>query len=213
MSRWPETRLSLVARLRDVRDCGAWVEFLDLYQPLVVRLLKRRGLQDADAEDLSQEVLLAVCRRIEDWRHNGRKGAFRSWLYVVSRNLMLNLLAREKNHLVGVSAADLEALLDERNVNGGEAEIEYRRELLARGAELIRREFRETTWTAFWQSAVEQEPISEVATELGISEGAVYIARSRVMARLREVVLETAQEETTNEASPLARRASEEQSW
>lgn len=210
MSRWPETRMSLVARLRDVRDGGAWVEFLDLYQPLVVRLLKRRGLQDADAEDLSQEVLLAVTRRIEDWRHNGRKGAFRSWLYVVSRNLMLNLLARDKIQMVGISSADLDGLMDERSLGGGESEIEYRRELLARGAELIRREFRESTWTAFWRSAVEQEPISEVAIELGISEGAVYIARSRVMARLREVVLESAQDECAHQASPLARRASEE---
>jgi RNA polymerase sigma-70 factor (ECF subfamily) len=193
MTRWPETRMSLVARLRDGRDGGAWVEFLDLYEPLVVRLLKRRGLQDADAEDLSQEVLMAVARRIEDWRHNGRKGAFRSWLYVVSKNLMLNLLAREKQCLVGVSAADLDSLLDERHPSSAVTELEYRRELLAHGAELIRREFRETTWTAFWRSAVEHVAISEVATELGISEGAVYIARSRVMARLREVVLESAE--------------------
>src|SRR5436190_18566417 len=135
MSRWPETRMSLVARLRDVRDGGAWVEFLDLYQPLVVKLLTRRGLQDADAQDLSQEVLLAVCRRIEDWRHNGRKGAFRSWLYVVSRNLMLNLLTREKQCLVGISAVDLDRLLHEQHPAAGETELEYRRELLARGAE------------------------------------------------------------------------------
>lgn len=190
MSRWPETRITLVARLKDGRDGGAWSEFLDLYQPLVVRLLRRRGLQDADAEDLSQEVLMAICRRIEDWQHNGRKGAFRSWLYIVSKNLMLNLLAREKNRLVGVSAVELDALLDERSKTSDASELEYRRELLARGAELIRREFRETTWTAFWRSAVEHLPISDVAEELNMSEGAVYIARSRVMARLREVVLD-----------------------
>lgn len=190
MSRWPETRISLVARLKDVRDGGAWVEFLDLYQPLVVRLLRRRGLQDADAEDLSQDVLMAICRRIEGWKHNGRKGAFRSWLYVVSKNLMLNLLTRERQCLVGVSAAELDALLDERATVSNASELEYRRELLARGAELIRREFRESTWTAFWRSAVEHFPISEVAEELHMSEGAVYIARSRVMARLREVALD-----------------------
>lgn len=211
MSRWPETRISLVARLRDARDGGAWVEFLDLYQPLVVRLLRRHGLQDADAEDLSQEVLIAVCRRIEDWKHNGRKGAFRSWLYVVSRNLMLNLLAKEKQCLVGIAAPDLDRMLDEQHPAAGETEIEYRRELLARGAELIRREFRETTWTAFWRSSVEHIPISDVATELGISEGAVYIARSRVMARLKEVVLESARE---NDAAESANEpAKEGRTW
>lgn len=202
MNRWPETRHSLVARLKDVRDGGAWVEFLDLYQPLVVQLLRRRGLQEADAEDLSQEVLMAVCRKIEDWRHNGRKGAFRSWLYVVSRNLMLNLLEREKQYLAGVSADDLERLMEQRATLDRDAEIEYRRELLARAAERIRREFRETTWTAFWRTAVEQATVAETAEELGVTEGAVYIARSRVMARLREVILESDEAEATENKKP-----------
>ncbi|MHC4177446.1 MAG: RNA polymerase sigma factor [Planctomycetota bacterium] len=192
MDEIPDTRPSLLLRIHDPQDERAWREFLDIYEPLVYRLARRKGFQDADARELTQEVFLAVASAIDRWDPDPSRGSFRAWLFKIARNLMINLLARQRRHPQGTGSTDVKHLLEEQAAPAGEDSAlfdrQFKREAFRWAAEQIRGQFRETTWKAFWLTSVENREIREVAEELGITAGAVYIARSRVMARLRQTV-------------------------
>lgn len=192
MQETPETRASLLVRMRDPRDGRAWAEFVHIYEPVVYRLARGQGLQDADARDLTQQVLIAVAARIESWDSDRSKGSFRGWLFRVARNLMVNLMINRRRHPPGTGASDVQRLLDEKPAPTGEEsalfEVEYRRQVFRWAAEQVREEFRETTWDAFWRTCVDGCEIKQAAKQLDMSVGAVYIARSRVLSRLRERV-------------------------
>jgi RNA polymerase sigma-70 factor (ECF subfamily) len=186
----PTTRYALLARLRAPGDQAAWAEFVALYEPLVYRLARRRGLQDADAEDLCQEVFRAVAGAVGRWDPAG--GSFRGWLLRVARNLLVNLLARQRRHPRGSGDSAVQALLAERPGPDPDAsalfDAEYARRLFEWAAEAVRGEFTRKTWEAFRLTAVEGRKAAAAAAELGMTAGAVYVARSRVLARLRAKV-------------------------
>jgi RNA polymerase sigma-70 factor (ECF subfamily) len=188
----PATRRSLILKLRDPADHAAWCEFVALYQPLIYRLARRKGLQDADARDLCQEVFRAVARAIERWDLDPARGSFRGWLSRIARNLLINFLTRRPYRLRGSGSTSVQELLEAQPAEDPSAtalyEAEYRRRLFRWAADEVRAQFAPTTWRAFWQTAVEGRPPTAVAAELGLSVGAVYIARSRVLARLRRQV-------------------------
>jgi RNA polymerase sigma factor (sigma-70 family) len=192
MDATPSTRASLLVRLRDPQDERAWAEFTAIYSPLVYRLARRKGLQDADAADLVQEVLQAVASAIDRWDPDPMRGPFRNWLFRIARNLIINLLASQHRHPRGIGGADFVSLLEDRASPSREDsalfELEYRRQLFEWASDRIRTEFQETTWAAFWRTWVDGRKSKDVAEELGLSLGAVYMARSRVVARLREVI-------------------------
>ena len=96
MSASPETRPSLLVRLKDPADDEAWIEFTEIYRPLVCRLAARRGLQHADAEDLAQQVLSSVARAIDRWQTDPARARFRTWLCRVAGNAIVNALARAR---------------------------------------------------------------------------------------------------------------------
>ena len=184
----PKTRRSLLLRLRDPRDERAWQEFVEIYEPLIQGLARRRGLQAADADDLTQEVFRAVAGAIDRWDPDESLGSFRGWLFRIARNLMINLLAAQVRHPRGAGGSELLPLFDAKPAPEADTALfdgEYRRRLFEWGAERVRPGFRETTWHAFWRTAVEGEPVATVAESLGLTPGAVYIARSRVVARIR----------------------------
>ena len=190
----PETRPSLLLRLRDARDQRAWSLFLEIYQPVILRLVRGRGLQEADAREVTQEVLLAVSGAIGRWEADPARGAFRSWLATIARNLVVNFLIRQSRHPRGSGDSDVNRWLEERPAPEGEMsalfDVEAKRQLFRWAADQVRDEFRETTWQAFWRTAVDDLAVSDVARELKMSVGSVYVARSRVMKRLREKVEE-----------------------
>jgi RNA polymerase sigma factor (sigma-70 family) len=192
MDEMPGTRPSLLVRLRDTTDERAWNEFTAIYGPLIHRLACRSGFQDADAADLVQEVLRAVAGAIDRWVPDPSRGPFRNWLFRIARNMMLNLVTRERRHPRGTGRDDIRSLLETQPSPSTEDselfELEYKRQVFRWAAEKVRGEFREPTWAAFWQTAVEGKKAQEVGHALGMSVGAVYMARSRVVARLREVV-------------------------
>jgi RNA polymerase sigma-70 factor (ECF subfamily) len=190
----PSTRPSLLVRLKDPRDERAWVEFLEIYEPLIYRLARRKGLQEADADDLAQDVFRAVAGAIDRWDLDPARGSFRAWLFRIARNLIANLLAARSRRTAGYGAggSDLVALFEAQAAPAAEdselLEGEYRRLVFARAAERVRGGFRETTWQAFWRTGVDGQDVRAVARSLGLTPGAVHIARSRVMARLRQEI-------------------------
>lgn len=189
----PMTRQSLVLRLRDPEDAAAWAEFIELYEPLVYRLGRAKGLQDADAHDLCQEVFRAVSAAIERWDPDPAKGRFRGWLFRIARNLLVNFLTAQRRHGQGsgrTSVHDLLAAQPDPADSQAEAEFaaEFRRRAFRWAADQVKPEFAENTWLAFWRTGVEGRSAAEAGQELGMTVGAVYVARSRVLARLRECV-------------------------
>jgi RNA polymerase sigma-70 factor (ECF subfamily) len=141
---------------------------------------------------LTQDVLMAVAGAIDDWDPDRERGSFRGWLSRVARNRMINALVRRQRGPRIVGGTDhLQRLEEEPAREGLESaafDLEHRRRLFLWAAEHIRGEFRESTWQAFWRTCVDQRPVAEVAAELQLSPGAIYVARSRVMSRLREKV-------------------------
>ena len=192
MDATPSTRPSLLVRLRNPQDERAWAEFTAIYSPLIYRLARRKGLQDADAADLVQEVLRAVASAIDRWDPDPARGPFRNWLFRIARNLMINFLASQHRHPRGVGGEDFLNLLEAQPTasqqDSAQFDLEYKRQLFRWAADRIGDEFQETTWSAFWKTWVEGKKAKDVAEELGMSLGAVYMARSRVVARLRQVI-------------------------
>ena len=187
----PETRASLILRLPDAADAKAWDDFVQIYAPLVYRLARRHGLQPADSDDLVQDVLSAVARSVGAWLARPDRGQFCPWLLRIAKNLAINSLTRHKHRAVGTGDSNVAHLLSQHSTNGDAAcefDLEYRRELFLWAAQRVREQIAESTWQAFWLSTVEDKSIAAVASQLNMSIGSVYIARSRVMARLREEV-------------------------
>jgi RNA polymerase sigma factor (sigma-70 family) len=192
MAEPPLTRVTLLNRLKDGADADAWHEFVHLYGPVVYGFARKRGLQDADAADLMQEVLRSVARNAVRMEYDPKRGTFRGWLYTVTRNKIYNFLNGQRNRPRGTgdSAAQerLDAVADRTDDREDDWELEYQRRLSAQAMELVRGEFQPNTWQAFWRTAVEGRPAQEVGGELKMTPGAVYVAKSRVLARLREEV-------------------------
>lgn len=192
MDDWPPTRSSLLIRLRDPLDERAWVEFVEVYGPLVHRLARRRGLQDADAADLTQEVFRAVAGAIDRWDPDPARGSFRAWLFRVARNLVIDVLTSRGRQPRGTGGMEMRLVLEEQpDPAGGEDsslfDAEYRRRLFDWAADRVRGEFSEAAWRAFWLTGVEGRGGAEVAEVLGTTVGTVYYSKSKVMTRLREV--------------------------
>jgi RNA polymerase sigma-70 factor (ECF subfamily) len=190
MAEAPSTRPSLLVRIRDVHDGPAWEQFVEIYAPLVYGYARKHGLQDADAADLTQDVLRAVALAAGRLEYDPARGSFRGWLFTVARNKLHNFLAGQKRHSQA-GTADVYALLEAQPAPADETAVweqEYEQRLFAWAAEQVRTGFEDSTWQAFWQTAVEGQSARETAEALGISVGAVYIAKSRVLARLKEQI-------------------------
>ena len=181
----PSTSLTLLERLRAPGRSDAWNRFVQLYTPLLRTWAKRQGLRDADADDLTQEVLVKLMDELPRYAR-GAGQSFRGWLYRVTANQCRDFRRRVATRALpgpdGLSAVKEESPLSEF------VEDEYRRTLVNRALELIRPEFAERTWTAFTQLMIENRPAEEIARDLGITENAVYLARHRVLTRLRREI-------------------------
>jgi RNA polymerase sigma-70 factor (ECF subfamily) len=191
MAQIPPTRASLLLRLRDAEDGDAWREFVDLYAPLVYGYARKQGLQDADAADLCQEVLRAIAGAVGRLEYDPRRGAFRNWLFTVVRRKLSNWREAHGNRAQGSGDTGTHQLLEQcpaPDVSGAEWDVEWERRLVAWACEQARRQVTEATWQAFWRTAVEGQPGKRVAADLGLSVAAVYHARSRVLARLKDLV-------------------------
>lgn len=184
------TSQSLLECLRAAPDSAAWGRFVDIYGPLIYRWLRQFGLQDHDARDVGQEVLIAVAREMPTFQYEPGKGAFRGWLRVTMLNRLRGFWRDRKTKPAGWGYGDVEHELEELADLDSDAsrcwDDEHDRYVLTRLLEMLKVEFESTTWQAFWRVAVDGEKVAIVASALGISANAVYLAKSHVLRRLRE---------------------------
>jgi RNA polymerase sigma-70 factor (ECF subfamily) len=180
---------SLLERVR-ADEAAAWERLVQLYAPLVFGWCRGWGLRDQDAADVFQEVFQAVAAHIGKFRKEKAGDTFRGWLRVITRNKVRDHFRRLGHEPAGVGGTDAQRHLAEVPAPPvpDEPAVEKEAEcgLFHRALELIRGEFEARTWQAFWQTAVEGRAPKDVAGELTMSPGAVRVAKSRVLRRLRE---------------------------
>jgi RNA polymerase sigma factor (sigma-70 family) len=178
------TRPSLLVRLRDPRDAESWETFVRVYAPVVFAYCRRAGVQDADAADVTQEVLAQVARSIRGFDYRPERGRFRDWLRTVTRHKLARHFRKPApteavDGLETVVAADPDPAWDEA----------FNARVLQAALEHARPAFEPATWRAFELTWLAGRPAQEVAAEVGLAIDAVYAAKSRVLKRLREEVL------------------------
>lgn len=185
------TRASLILRLQDAEDMAAWDEFAAIYAPVVFNVAASRGFQAADADNLVQEVLMAVAASVSNWLQRDDRGSFRAWLLRIARNAAVDMITQKTTrsfgcdgseaqvHLASVPApSDLSSVLD----------MEYERTVFRWATQRVQESVAENTWQAFWLTTIEGLSIETAAKQLNTRPGNIYFARSRVMARIKELV-------------------------
>lgn len=184
------TSLSLLERLRTQADDAAWERLVNVYRPWILRWLCRHGLPECDAEDLAQEILLVVMRELPHFQHNQRAGAFRSWLQKIIVHRLQNFV-RSKRYRPQASGDTsflerLNELADSDSLLSRHWNQEHDRNVIQRLLAYIEPDFEETTWRAFRAVMLDGESPGAVSARLGISVNAVLLAKSRILARLRQ---------------------------
>jgi RNA polymerase sigma-70 factor (ECF subfamily) len=183
--------LTLLERLRN-NDSDAWRIMVQLYTPLVCHWAARGGVRGADAEDVAQEVFHAAATRMHSFRRERPGDSFRGWLRGITRNKVLEHFRRMGRHPQASGGTDamiqLHELPDDEppSDSGDEDPAEELDGLRRRALEIVRSEFAERTWQAFWQTVVEGRAPADIAAEMGVSPTAVRMAKSRVLHRLKE---------------------------
>lgn len=186
----PITRHSLIVRLQSVTDQQAWEEFVQIYSPVILRVARERGLQDSDAQDIVQEVLGRLVSALPRWDPSREKGTFSGWLSRIAHNLVIDFLRHRKNPHVPLNNLDT-AILQTPDRESRESQIfllERERQLFYWAADRVRQHCQPKHWEAFWKSAVLRLPLETVVEDMKMTRGAIYVAKSRIMALIRREV-------------------------
>ena len=185
------TRPSLLLRLRDVSDSDAWQVFVETYAPIVYVYARGKGLQDADAADVAQDVLAQVVRSMRDFVYDPQRGRFRDWLRTVTRNRIFRVLDKR-----GLPPEALSTGPDEVAADGTDPEWhdEFNAQILRVALERIQPDFESATWRAFQVVWVQNRSAGDAAATLGMPIDLVYAAKSRVLKRLRDEVMHLAED-------------------
>ena len=185
-----QTSATLIERLHDEDDTAAWQRFAAIYTPLMRSWLGRQAVTAADADDLVQEVLIVVLRKLPTFEHNGRDGAFRHWLRRITVNCLRDFW--QHNRIRARASGDsqfaefLDALTDPASDLSRQWDREHDVYVTRQLLKMIRDHFETQTWQVFERLTIDEIPVQKVASEFGISASSVYVAKSRVMAKLRE---------------------------
>lgn len=175
------TPATLLERLRRDTTPADWERFVRLYTPLLFTWASRLGLQESDAADLVQDVFLQLVRVLPGFQYDQHK-SFRRWL----RTILLNKW-RDRPRRPNAAPLDEQQIAAQfQDVPDEVAEREYRQYLTGRALQLLRDEYPANTWKAFWEYVVQDRPGGEVAREMGLTVNALYLVKSRILARLRQ---------------------------
>ena len=184
-----ETRQSLLLRAQTGEE-NAWKDLLDLYRPLILGWLHRQGVPAGDLEDLGQEVLLSMVKSLPGFEHSGQRGAFRSWLRTIvcrrTADYWHAIDADTQGQGGSGATAALQQLTDPDSELNRQWDEEHDRYVLHCLLDLMEQEFEPVTLQAFRRLALDGLSGAEAARELGLSVAAVYVAKSRVLARIRQ---------------------------
>lgn len=191
MAHFPETRISLILRLASSNDVQAWEEFAEIYAPALRALALRRGLQPADADDVTQDILFGVARAIERFEPDRKQARFRTWLSRIARNLIADFFAGKAKKPVSQVLSD--SWMEEIEGPGNclldqEFEHEYRMALFRVAAKTVQPRVNEAAWQAFESTVVEGQAVADVAQRLSIQVGYLYVLRCRVLKQIRDEV-------------------------
>jgi RNA polymerase sigma factor (sigma-70 family) len=182
------TNPSLLLRIRDLGDSRSWHEFAEVYGPVIRGYCLRRGLQEADAADVTQEVLAQVARAIGSFEYRPGRGTFRAWLGTMTRNKITRFFEMNGRHVQsagGSRSAEPAATVSE----DPEWSSEFHSRILEAALARIRGDFESRTWSAFVQVWSRDQPAPLVAKTFEMTIDAVYAAKSRILRRLRDEVL------------------------
>ncbi|MCB9874572.1 MAG: sigma-70 family RNA polymerase sigma factor [Planctomycetaceae bacterium] len=178
-----DTPASLIARLRNEHDHDAWNVFVDLYAPMLLRWCRRRGLSDQDAADCIQDILTLLVGRMREFEYDPNR-SFRGWLKTVATNRLHDFFTRRQRII------DAEALASSSLETDNEVDVfdeqEYRDYVIGRALQMIETDFDDKTCDIFRELMLHHQSAEEVAEQFGVSRNAVYLAKSRVLRRLRE---------------------------
>ena len=184
------TSLSLLERLRADPQAAAWQSLVAIYTPLIQNWLRRHQIREADSDDIAQEVLTVVIRRLPEFEHNRREGAFRNWLRTITVNCLRDFWRSRKNRPTATGDSDFQELLAQlEDPASSLTQIwnqDHDRHITRKLLEMLRPQFEPDTWQAFQRFALDGLSAVEVARELKVTPNVVFIAKSRVLARLRQ---------------------------
>jgi len=175
-----QTPVSLLERLRQPGAREAWERFVELYSPLIYAWSRRAGMQDQDAADLVQDVLVTLVQAMPTFVYDRHK-SFRGWLRTITMNKWRDFCKKPERAVAGGDAVLAQAVAPDEAF----WEADYRQHLANRALQVMRADFQPATWKAFWEQVIVGRPAADVGAELGLSQGAVYAARFRVLDRLR----------------------------
>ena len=196
MAGGPETRQTLLLRIRDQDDSDSWQQFVTVYAPLIRGFCLWRGISPEDSQDITQDTLSTVSRAIKAFDYDPTKGSFRGWLLTVTRSKLINHVKREKKQPYAAGGhSSMDHLASQTEPEQSEMEFwekDYRQRLFEWAAGEIRGEFAMQTWSAFWRTAVDGDRGRPVAEALDMNVASVYAAKSRVLRRLREKIASVA---------------------
>lgn len=178
-----KTPLSLLDRLREPFEQAAWNSFVSLYTPLIYTWGRKVGLQEQDAADLVQEVFVKLVQVLPTFTYDAHKGGFRRWLRTVTLNTWRDHGKRRRDRSLPGNEAALAELAAPHQAFW---EAEYSLRLVNQAMALMQADFQPASWKAFWEQVVVGRSANEAAAELGISPGAAYAAKYRVLERLRQ---------------------------
>ena len=186
----PLTRMSLLVRLK-ARSDDAWHEFLSIYEQALLDFSKRKGLQDADAMDVTQEVLAALEKKLPNWDTNPERGKLRGWLFRVARNMAIDKITERAKSPLAFGAMDSSGYRDLGSFKAEQSQEflnQFRRRVFHYAAEQVRQRVNQQTWQAFWLTAMEGQSAEQVGQQLGLKAGNVYAAKFRVTSRIQKLV-------------------------
>jgi RNA polymerase sigma-70 factor, ECF subfamily len=186
---WPSTHLSLLQRIRRPEDQEAWEFFVDLYGPLIYRFCRQRGLQSADADDVTQEVFKEISRAMRTFQLDRERGRFRNWLGTVTQNEIIRFVKKSQRPGKGVGGPALDEGLASLTLDAQSLWIEeFNAHVSVVVLERLKLEFDAETWCAFEMLWLNDQPSQQVADQLQRPINWVYRAKFRVLKRLREEV-------------------------
>jgi RNA polymerase sigma-70 factor (ECF subfamily) len=189
-----KTSITLLEGLRSRPSPAAWERLVSMYTPLIQVWLRRQGVAGTDADDLGQEVLAVVVRKLPHFQHDGRAGAFRRWLRLITVHRLRDFWRARQARPRAVGGSDFDALLDQLVDPNSELSRLWDREHdqhVARGLlAYLEPQFEPSTWAAFRRVVLDGVKAAQAAAELGLSVNAVLIAKSRILRRLREEIRE-----------------------